>query len=252
MNIFEIPLYYISFNQSDDIENHYKEHGFKNVNHFPAVDGRKMSLKKLIDDQVISPRAFEDLRKGRKRHSALSSKGAIGCTLSHYELWKKCADSNWPYIIITEEDNRFSKKITSKNLKFIEETIKKPNGMFVSGYLHRKGNDIRFCGLEFYIATKEACKKMVKKTFPIDLQTDWYVSHLATIKDINIDGRRVSRQQSDGFNKSSIQDFLCISCIMPTNNWYYVGFIILIIALVWFAINSYRKWRGTLESHLSN
>lgn len=237
MNIFEIPLYYISFKRSDEIENHYKEHGFKNVNHFPAVDGRKMSVNKLLEDNLITIRVHDDLRMGRVEHSGIPTKGGIGCTLSHYELWKKCVDNDWPFIIITEEDNRMKDSWKSKEVfDDINDALAKPNGVFLSGRVRTEGrydNVVRFMGLHFYIASKDACEKMVNKVFPIDVQTDWYMSHLATIKDIHVHGRHIAKQRKAIF-ETTIQDDVCISCLLPRGNWFYILMVLSMIVIIYF------------------
>ena len=48
IDVFNIPLYYISFDKSLTLENMLKTYNFNNINHFPAVDGRKLTLEKLV------------------------------------------------------------------------------------------------------------------------------------------------------------------------------------------------------------
>lgn len=227
MNIFEFPLYYIGFNQSDEIENHYNEHGFKNVKHFPAVDGRKMSVKKLLNDKLISVRAYRDIvAGGPHQFSGISGKGVIGCTLSHYELWVKCIDNNWPYIIITEEDNRFDRPFTEYDIQMISNAILKPSGVFVSSKLNKdtdRGEGIEFAGTHFCVLTNQACRQLVDRAFPIDVPVDHYLFHMANLKRISISGYHLSKRNTDFWN-SSTRGAICIKCILPTNVWYYVMF----------------------------
>ena len=102
-DIFKIPLYYIGFKQNKSLENELIKRGFSNINHFQAIDGRKFTPKKLLKDNIISTRAYHDLKHGRSDNISISSLGAIGCTLSHRELWKLCSEE-LPYIIIAEDD----------------------------------------------------------------------------------------------------------------------------------------------------
>jgi len=243
MNIFDFPLYYISFERSDEIENHYKEHGFTNVNHFPAVDGRKLSVHRLMQDRIISIRVHDDLRMGRVEHSGMPSKGGIGCTLSHYELWKTCVEKNYPYIIITEEDNRiYDDELSKDTTKKILNIITKPNGMFVSAWVRNEGrykNITRFRGTYMCILSQNACKQLIVKTFPIDGQTDWYISHMATIKNINLDGFRISKQKKV-FLESTIQDIICINCFLPRGN---ILLFILLFIIILFVIVIFRNYK---------
>jgi hypothetical protein len=217
MDVFDIPLFYISFNKSDEIEKHYHDNGFKYVSHFSAVRGKQLDPKKLLDDNIISLRSYNDLVNGRIQHSGIPSLGAIGCSLSHYELWRTCLDKQWPFIIITEEDNRI--------IKPIKITVK-PDTLFIST---KVDSNKRFFGSHFYIASNIICQTLISNFFPIDVQVDVYMSHLAQIGLINLNSSIVSKQKND---KSSIQD-TCITCFLPRKTIYYVLVIIVIIAIVY-------------------
>ena len=57
---------------------------------FPAVDGRMLDKQKLIKEGLIAPDC--DYKTG-----------AVGCALSHVNLWKKAADEN-RIITVFEDD----------------------------------------------------------------------------------------------------------------------------------------------------
>ena len=135
IDIYNIPLYYIGFNKKPKLEEQLKKVGFKDINYFKAIDGRKMNVEKLLKDGIISIRAYNDLVYGREQHTGISSKGTIGCTLSHFELWKKCSNE-LPFIIIVEDD-LFLEKIDKKSEDKIKETLNKVNGIFISSDLKK-------------------------------------------------------------------------------------------------------------------
>lgn len=230
IDIYSLPLYYISFEPNKDIEDHYREHGFNNVYHFNAVDGRKIDPNILREDNLITIRSYDDLISGRRCHSGMPSLGAIGCTLSHYELWKKCINTGWPYIIIAEEDNRISRKLSEENIIKIVENISKPKGIFISANIIEQDHRKHFFGTNFYFASRDACKEMIKYCFPIDVQTDWYIAHLGTTNKIHMGGYKISSQKS---GKTHIQDS-CITCWLPTNKWVYIITFTLITFLITF------------------
>lgn len=229
VDIFSIPLFYISFNRSKEIEQHYHDYGFKNVNHFNAVNGKKFDIDKLRQNNVITIRSYDDLKSGRRQHSGMPSLGAIGCTLSHYELWKLCIENNWPFIIIAEQDNRMSRILTNEDVRDITSSITKPTGMFLSTSISQQDHRKHFFGTHFYIASLEACKVLVQNCLPIDVQTDWYISHLGTTNDISIEGYRISHQK--GFS-TNIQTDNCLICRMPTGKLFYISIILLVVILV--------------------
>lgn len=53
LNIYNIPLYYISFNKQPRLENHFNLHGFTNINHFQAINGKNLSPKDLLANNLI-------------------------------------------------------------------------------------------------------------------------------------------------------------------------------------------------------
>jgi GR25 family glycosyltransferase involved in LPS biosynthesis len=240
INIFEIPLYYIAFKKNSDLEKHYKDHGFKNVSHFEAVNGRKMDIDKLLKDNIISIRSYDDLRADRTEHSGIPTLGAIGCSLSHYKLWKLCLERGYPYIIIVEEDNRMCGKLSEQNINSIRNIISKPKGIFLSVKPKHKYNMKKhFFGTHFYIISKDACEELVKDFFPIDVQVDWYISNKASTDRVNTEGFKISKQTN---GKSTIQA-LCISCLIPKGNKFYIVAFALVVFILFCVYLYRRKWK---------
>jgi GR25 family glycosyltransferase involved in LPS biosynthesis len=224
IDVFSIPLYYISFKINKETEGVLKEQGFKNIEHFPAINGKKFKKDKLLKDKTISIRSYTDLVSGRDNHSGLPSKGAIGCTLSHALLWEKCVDEDMDYIIIVEEDVLFNSNMKN-HIDNIRTTLSKSNGFFVGSNI----KDNFFFGTQFCILTKGACDELLKSCFPIDVQTDSYISHLAKTDRISLDGYDMTRQRID--KSSSIQD-LCLKCMIPNSNMFYIVILLFILILI--------------------
>jgi hypothetical protein len=226
LDIFNIPVYYISFNYEAKLEKNLREVGFQNISHFQAIDGRTFSLESLLDKKIISIRSYNDILTVREQHSGMPSLGAIGCTMSHYELWKLCVEKNLPYMAIAESDlhlNKIKPTIQDK----IKEILERPNSLFISAHVTRKKNT-HFIGTHFYIVSNSACKELIKNAYPIDVQTDAYIAHMDTIKKINIEGFSIGSQKR---HSSLIQNW-CIKCILPTNTWMYILIAFLTIIVV--------------------
>lgn len=224
MNIYDIPLYYISFTPKEELENKLKSIGFKNINHFKAIDGRQFDPKDLVENKIITIRAYQDLLYKRSEHIGISSVGAVGCTMSHYQLWKKCAEE-LDNIIIVEDDIDINKNLLEDDIKFIQKSMLKNNSCVISPVYH----DSKYLwGLQFYICSKGMCNELIKDTFPIDVQTDAYIYHLANMKKINVDLRYIYGQK---LHVSSIQD-LCIKCLLPNNLYIYLFIFILLCILI--------------------
>lgn len=230
VDIYKIPLYYISFERNIDLENDLKSQGFIDINHFKAIDGRKLNVEDLLRDEIISIRSYQDLKSGREQLQGIPSLGAIGCSCSHYELWKKCINDNIPYITIVEEDADFTKKISKDDIDKINNVLSKPRSFYLSELCMGWWNDNdKFFGSQFYCSSNYVCKQFVDRFFPIDVQLDWYMNYIFELdKSINKEVFKTITQKS---HKSSIQD-LCIKCIMPTNPVPYILLIVLVVLVV--------------------
>lgn len=240
LNIYNIPLYYISFNKQPKLEQQFKSYGFTNINHFQAIDGRKMDPKELVAKSIISPRSYNDLVYGREQHTGLSSLGAVGCTMSHCALWQKCVSDNLPYIIIAEDDAKFSRKLSKYDIDNITKALQKLNGGFINTSNFRKGSEY-FFGTHFYFLSNGACQQLIKSCYPIDLQTDSYINHINNTGKITLEGYPIVNQSLHG---SSVQD-ICIKCFLPKGVWFYVLIIIGIVMLIVFGIYMYKKYSKT-------
>ena len=237
INIFNIPVYYISFNYEPTLEKNLHEVGFQKLNRFQAIDGRKFSLESLLEKKMITIRSYEDLLTIREQHSGLPSFGAIGCTMSHYELWKLCIEKNLPYIAIAESDLNL-RKIKPEIQDRIIKILEKPNSLFISANIKRRKRTY-FTGTHFYIVSNSACKELIKNAFPIDVQTDAYIAHMDTIKKINIEGFSIGSQKK---HSSLIQNW-CIKCMLPTNTLFYIIIVLLSILVIILLIIVYKLLR---------
>lgn len=239
LNIYEIPSYYISFNKNKELESYLESKGFKEVSFFKAKDGRLFDKDYLYKNNIITIRTYNDLNSIREQHSGIPSLGGIGCTLSHSELWKKCIDDNLPYITIFEDDVTSIKDLTKDELLQIERNLLKENSVLISSDLKKNGQLNWFHGLEFYIISQGACRKLLERLYPIDVQTDYYLAHLHNIGIINISS--IGSISSQKLHKSTIQD-ICIKCLFPTNKFFYlILFLIITLNFILMILFFYKK-----------
>lgn len=97
MEVFVISLER-SANRRDTFDM-YNSKYIKKYTYHTAVDGKSLDVNNL-DNKIFA--------KGSLNYS----KGAIGCALSHLQLWEKCIDLDKP-IIIMEDDAIVSKNFTN-------------------------------------------------------------------------------------------------------------------------------------------
>jgi GR25 family glycosyltransferase involved in LPS biosynthesis len=101
-----MDIYVISLKRSEDRRKTFNFYNSKHLNNYKfidAVDGKTLDIDHL-DERIIV--------KVSKNYT----NGAIGCALSHLNLWEKCIELNKP-IIIMEDDaivsNNFTKHVNN-------------------------------------------------------------------------------------------------------------------------------------------
>ena len=85
-----------------------------NIDMFPAVYAKK-HLAQIQQSNIVSPETWKTLPiavggqgQPRKYVWGIDSIGAIGCTLSHFGVWQRVAESSWKTALILEDDAIFS------------------------------------------------------------------------------------------------------------------------------------------------
>ena len=219
VNLFDIPVYYISFKLSHTLVKHLLDRGFKDINHFEAIKGHEFRPKDLLDARMITIRTYNDLVSTRTQHSGIPGLGAIGCTMSHHALWNMCVELDLPYMAIAEED-LYLNPITEREQTEIERVLSRPNSLYLGTIAYNENTKPDLIkGAHFYIVSNAACKALVEEAFPIDVQTDYYLLHMGTNKRVDVEGFELGVQKSKG--PSSIQD-MCVKCILPDQTFIYV------------------------------
>jgi GR25 family glycosyltransferase involved in LPS biosynthesis len=196
-NLEKLELYLINLEnrkEKFDITNNLlNNYGFNNVIRFPAVNGKNISKEELL--KIIEPSSMKSILDNyRKEHHELSY-GAVGCYLSHVNLWKKLQFDNLDYIIIFEDD-----AIPNFSFLDLQKIIKNyvPDNwdIILFGGIYNKckyiNNYIRkiysFYETHAYIINKKGALKLLSKAFPIIKQIDSWLSELAQNNYINIYG----------------------------------------------------------------
>lgn len=75
-----------------------------------AVDGRQLNLDRLIEQGIYSP------DKANEAFSRQLSMAEIGCSLSHYNMYRRIVERNDPVALILEDDVLFEPGFTTKLL----------------------------------------------------------------------------------------------------------------------------------------
>ena len=107
IDINKIPIFCINL---DSRPHRYKKFSMQpgakeilpKVQRFPAVDGYKIDIFKSPD--ISLPTKLNILRKSRRSHGDIDSLGAIGCSMSHYQIWQKFLAGEAAHCLVLEDD----------------------------------------------------------------------------------------------------------------------------------------------------
>lgn len=213
VKIADVPMYLINLDKrTDRLKTTIRllnDKGYTHVERFSAIDS---TTKWDHVKQFVSPDAVDSIIKGYRTEHHQLSKGAIGCYLSHYELWKKAAEDD-TNIIIFEDD-------TYPTLSYVE--LKKYLGhvpgtwdlILFGGVYNTQSNIInqyvsklsRFYCLHAYMISSKACKFLISRALPITQQVDSFLSDLSEENYLDVYGlRNTGWVQNPEVNSTNIQ-----------------------------------------------
>lgn len=179
------------------------ENGFPFVKRFSAIDASKIP-KQYIDSIITNDvkRYLDKDIKIRTEHSQVT-KGAIGCYLSHINLWNKLVNSDKEYMLIFEDDadivghlidviSDIINSIKNNNIDIFLLHAICPDILNREHLCHSKNPDFYiyakktilpifkinyFWSNAAYIISKKAAYKLLDKALPINEQIDHYMSN---------------------------------------------------------------------------
>jgi len=215
--IIIFAIYYNDFNQINEINEIYvinlkkRPERLKEFNNnyklnrdyklIEAIDGNNINdIDKIIGDE--GKRSLDNYyiyNIKRRFHYELSSYGAIGCYLSHVNLWKEIIKNNYKNVIIFEDDVNVSNiqyNYLIKRINLLPDDwdiylLINPDYCYEKVKVENKRNLYkvkRFFLLHAYIINMNACKKIIESNtlFPINQQIDHHLSELSLINKLNI------------------------------------------------------------------
>jgi GR25 family glycosyltransferase involved in LPS biosynthesis len=151
-----------------------------------AVNGREIDIRPYVSDRVYNG-ILEIDKTGARLHHSQITRGAVGCYLSHLEIYKRFDASNKPYALIIEDDASFNKDIYNEGIRNIMQNIPSDWDIILLGKIDRDVVDHKtylemreFWGTHGYLINKSGVQKMLKYgNIPIDDQIDAVMGRLA-------------------------------------------------------------------------
>jgi GR25 family glycosyltransferase involved in LPS biosynthesis len=222
INLDRRPDRWLKFNKQPSLQKLPK------VQRFSAVDGRKLSIE---DNDIITLETkYNIINKTRRSHGEIASIGAIGCTMSHINVWKKFIDEypDKDYCLILEDDAKLPSNLNiliencSKNLPEIGDKF---DVWLLYYYLYNKNikkqtqnwfSPEEFWGTVAYIISREGVQKLLKDIYPIESQIDRYLFLKSKVDDLKIVIHKKLKVKHFG-DSSDIQGDNCKLCNLPND-----------------------------------
>jgi glycosyl transferase family 25 len=139
---------------------------WKKYNIYPAIVGKDLDVAKYVTPDAYSRLMETDATKRRKHHYDIT-RGAVGCYLSHLDIYRKIAASDKKYGLIFEDDVMIATDFY-KRMLFGLNTVPGNWDVYLLGLIclkcEVKSDYIgvnRFWGLHGYLVKKEAAAKLL-------------------------------------------------------------------------------------------
>ena len=167
---------------------------FKKFEIFPAIIGKEINLIEYVSSKGYQQILMTEKTKTRIHHYDLT-RGAVGCYLSHLNIYKKLLESNYKYTIVFEDDVIMAADFYERLLYGLS-VIPDDWDILLLGVMCLKC-DIekdyikinRFWGTHGYLIKKEGARKLIEYLDkPLSKQIDADLSLLIKRKLINVYG----------------------------------------------------------------
>jgi len=185
IDINKIPIYCINLDKRPERFRAFsRQEGVKslNIKRFSAIDGSTLSIN---NPDISNQTKYNILHKTRRAHSQIDTLGAIGCSLSHYSIWKEFLRSDHPYCFVLEDDALIPVGLADK-IKLATMAGHDFDVWALSYKLYNKTlNDVGakaswkspvyFWGTSAYIISRKGATELIDQFFPIECHLDNYM-----------------------------------------------------------------------------
>lgn len=215
---------------------------------FPAVVGSTIDLS---DDSIVHLNTKNHLLENNSNTTTtnknngqlIPSKGALGCYLSHYNLWKQIA-AEGNDAIIAEDDivfripNAYStiekkweeSKQLGMQLLLLGSSKLPLLQSSVPGLFHVMDH---FFGTEGYVLSPEGAQRLLMTALPIKVQVDAYIGSFAASKKLKIGAVRPSISGQNHILQSTVQPQTLKRKTLYTLRKHWLPFIIFLCGMVY-------------------
>lgn len=189
MDIQKIPVFCINLDRRPERYDLFrKQRGVAelNIERVSAIDGA--AINPVKSPYISNQTKINILHKTRRAHGEIDTIGAIGCSLSHYSVWKKFLETDAPYCLVLEDDAQIRvglaelvKKASTSlgsfdvwllSYKLYDKTLL-PVGPSTGTNVWK--SPVNFWGTSAYIVSRLGAKRLMEDFFPIECHLDKYM-----------------------------------------------------------------------------
>jgi GR25 family glycosyltransferase involved in LPS biosynthesis len=190
IDISTIPIYCINLDRRPERYHFFMNQkgikSLKTLERFSAIDGSKIQV--AGNPQISNQTQHNIMHKTRRSHGEINTVGAIGCSLSHYAVWKRFLETDAPYCLVLEDDAEISEGFSQKVAASASADAEgiPPFDVWMLSYrlydmtLHAIPKSdwkspVYFWGTSSYIVSREGAKRLAEGFFPIESHLDKYI-----------------------------------------------------------------------------
>ena len=164
---------------------------------FRAVDAQEFETPAWERGDVSVLTAHNLLRRSRRSHYEIDRAGAIGCSLSHFGVWRGLLHSTAPAVVIFEDDLTIPGDLRGRLEQLCAmlpaewDVVQLHATRFDSGMDCRPdtrlGGDGQWhtcqslMGAHAYMVSRRGAEKLLKRAYPIELHVDAYMAFLSRL-----------------------------------------------------------------------
>lgn len=165
---------------------------------YDAIDGKQLNLFQITNDILTNKGRNDIISNVVNNWGKDLTHGALGCALTHRELYKECLENKYNSLLILEDDIKINRDI---NFDFyLNEICKLDFDTFDILYLgchhnpkkqnlHQSGGlfsqvTSNIYGTFAYLITQKGALNLLEKVFPISYQIDTHILQLIQKKQI--------------------------------------------------------------------
>lgn len=187
IDITKIPVFCINLDRRPERYDLFtKQRGVAelNIQRVSAVDGTKINPVK--SPYISNQTKINILHNTRRSHGEIDTIGAIGCSLSHYSVWKRFLETDSVYCLVLEDDAQVRSGLAHLvidasrdapefdvwllSYKLYDKTLL-PSSPSAKAWK----SPVNFWGTSAYIVSRAGAKRLMEDFFPIECHLDKYM-----------------------------------------------------------------------------